>query len=126
MPVIDSTYSQAAAEGRLVAQRCPLCGTLRLPPVGVCPKCLSQNDEWVELSGRGVVWSWIRMHRQYFNDERRTPPYNVVMVELEEGLRLISALDDDTGLAVGRPVEVVSRDSALGQLPWFRFARREG
>ena len=54
----------------------------------VCPKCLSLDHEWAKLSGRGTIWSFIVVHRPqhpaFFGDV----PYNVAIVELDEGIRL--------------------------------------
>src|SRR5581483_890442 len=75
-------------QGELRAQRCGACGHLRWPPSVLCPACLAEGGEWVRLSGRGTVWSFIVVHRPqhpaFFGDV----PYNVAVVELEEGPRL--------------------------------------
>ena len=96
-------------QGELRAQRCGACGHLRWPPSVLCPACLAEGGEWVRLSGRGTVWSFIVVHRPqhpaFFGDA----PYNVAVVELEEGPRLhanvVECANED--LRVGLPVEVV-------------------
>lgn len=121
MAEIDIQYRQGAESGRFMVQKCPNCGRLRFPPVSICPNCLTPSNEWVAVSGRGTIWSWIRMHRQYFKNGFREVPYSVVMVELDEGLRLISGIvgpDDD--LHCGQAVEAVFSDEGNGVLPWFR------
>jgi uncharacterized OB-fold protein len=69
-------------------QRCTECGKYRWPPAPVCEQCLSEAYEWMPVSGRGTVLSWVVFRRQYF-PEYPTPHY-VVMVELEEGPLFIS------------------------------------
>jgi uncharacterized protein len=93
-------------EGKLLIQRCGGCGALRHPPRPMCPKCRSLHWEAVESSGRGTVYSYVMPH------EPRFPffdyPYIVVLVDLDEGVRLVSNLFDidPADVAVGMPVEV--------------------
>src|SRR5246127_2127423 len=79
-------------EHKLLIQRCGGCGELRHPPRPMCPNCRSLDWEAVESSGRGSVYSYVMPH------EPRFPffdyPYIVVLVELEEGVRLVSNLVD--------------------------------
>jgi uncharacterized OB-fold protein len=92
--------------GKLLIQRCGGCGALRHPPRPMCPKCRSLDWEAVESSGRGTVYSYVMPH------EPRFPffdyPYIVVLVDLDEGVRLVSNLFDidPADVAVGMPVEV--------------------
>lgn len=102
-------YWDATRQGRLAVQRCRDCGHLRFPPSAVCPKCLSEAHDWHALSGRGVIYSFIIVHRPqhpaFFGDA----PYNVAIVELDEGIRLHSNIVETTNeaLRIGLPVEVV-------------------
>ncbi|MFY2859640.1 Zn-ribbon domain-containing OB-fold protein [Mycobacterium sp. THU-M104] len=79
-------------EHKLLIQRCTGCGALRHPPRPMCPKCRSLEWDTVQASGRGTVYSHV-MPR-----EPRFPfleyPYIVVLVELAEGIRLVSNLCD--------------------------------
>ena len=91
-------------EHKLLIQRCTGCGALRNPPRPMCPKCRSLDWEAVESSGRGTVYSYAMPHRFPFFDY----PYIVVLVELAEGVRLVSNLCDvgPADVTVGMPVEV--------------------
>jgi uncharacterized OB-fold protein len=95
---------------RLLVQRCDGCGTLRHPPRPMCPRCHSLAWTAIESSGRGTILSAVVMrHPQYAWFE--TDPV-VVLVELEEGWRLVANLvDAETadGL-MGAAVEVVYED----------------
>jgi len=45
-------------EGRLTTTKCKDCGTMSFPPRGViCPECLSENLEWVDLPTKGTALS---------------------------------------------------------------------
>ena len=75
---------------RLSIQRCGGCGRLRYPPRIICPTCLSDQIEWVSTSGRGTVYAWVTVHhppRTYLKDE---VPYNLSLIELDDGIRMWS------------------------------------
>jgi uncharacterized OB-fold protein len=75
------------------------------------------------MSGRGVIWSWIEMHKAYFPGAM-PPPYLVVRVQLEEGPYLLTNLlaTADRRPAIGAPVRVMFE--AVGEifLPQFTYA----
>lgn len=79
-----------ARRGILALPACRACGHVWFPPSSGCPRCLSQNIEFRETSGRAKLWSWVVIHRQYFKDF--APPYLVAFVELEAGPMLMSTL----------------------------------
>lgn len=92
------------AAGKLLLQRCTSCGRWLAPPRPMCPGCQSRDHEWVPASGRGTVYSFVT----YCESEHPAfvAPYTVVLVELEEGPRLISNVvgvapeDVEIGMAV--------------------------
>ena len=96
LPVIDldnAPFWDAVRSHQLVLQRCGDCKAYRHPPVPMCHDCSSFNVEWVPSRGRGKIHSWIIVRRPshaYFTEV----PYNVVLVEMEEGVRLFSNLLD--------------------------------
>ncbi|MGW8322632.1 MAG: Zn-ribbon domain-containing OB-fold protein [Thermodesulfobacteriota bacterium] len=107
----------------LVLQRCKGCGTWSHPPRPMCPKCRSLEREWSPVSGKGTVYSWVT-YREAPHPGFKVP-YSVVLVELEEGVRLVSNLVDvgSEEIAIGMPVEVVfDRVNDETFLPKFRKA----
>jgi len=90
----------------LVIQRCKSCGTFRHPPRPMCPQCRSLEIEWVPSSGKGKVYSWVT-YRQSPHPGFKAP-YSVVLVELEEGVRMVSSLTDypPEKIHIGMPVQV--------------------
>jgi uncharacterized OB-fold protein len=123
MPTEDSLpYWEGTRQSELRAQRCNACGHLRWPPATHCPRCLSPDHEWMKLSGRGKVFSWIIVHKSqhpaFWGD-----PFNVAIVELDEGPRLHCNLVDvePARIAIGLPVEVVfEKQNDEITLPKFR------
>jgi hypothetical protein len=116
-------FFAAAKQGQLVVQRCASCGLDRFPPREVCSRCWSRDATWAPVSGRGEVYSFYLMHQVYHPGFASEVPYVVVLVQLEDGPRVLSNLVGCTReeIRVGMPVEVtfedVSEDVAL---PKFR------
>lgn len=96
-------------EGRLRVQSCRACGHLRYPIARVCPECLSEDTAWTDLSGRGTVFAFIVLHRAYHPGFGGDVPYNVALVQLEEGPRMFSNVvgTANDAVRVGDAVEVV-------------------
>lgn len=111
------------AEERLCFQRCTGCDTWRHLPRYLCANCGSPDWEWVESSGRGKIFSWsvtyMPMHPAFAADV----PYASVVVEMEEGVRMVSGTEGlpIEALALDLPVEVVFKRVANDMsLPFFR------
>ena len=93
-------------ENKLLIQRCTGCQALRQPARPMCPRFQSLDWDTVESTGRGTVYSYVM--------PRHPPmplmeyPYIVALVELEEGVRLVSNLREiaPADVEVGMPVEV--------------------
>jgi hypothetical protein len=120
----SAPYWEGTRAGELRAQRCLDCGHLRFPPAVLCPKCLGENLEWRRLSGRGRIYTYIVVHRPQHPAFFADAPYNVAIVELEEGIRLHSSIVDcaPAELRVGLPVAVVfDRINDEVTLPRFRL-----
>jgi len=106
---------------QLVFQRCKDCATWVHPPRPACPKCRSFEKEWVPSKGKGTIYSWVT-YMESPHPAFKTP-YSVVLVELDDGVRLISNMVDTKPeeISIGMPVEVVFDDIAEGlTLPKFR------
>ncbi len=120
-------FWDGAKEHRLLTQQCSACNRLRHPPRPMCPVCNALDWEAVEASGRGTVFSFVMpRHPQYPWFE---PNYIVALVELEEGVRLVTNLVDVTpaDVTIGLPVEVRFDEFAGGLvLPMFRPRRAYG
>ena len=106
---LNAEFFAYCAAGELRFQRCRACATWRHPPRVRCAQCGSDAVEWALASGRGQVYSWTITHRPIdpgFADEL---PYAVLVVEMEEGPRLVGNLRDlaPAELTLGLDVEVV-------------------
>lgn len=108
-------------EHRLLIQRCGGCGELRHPPRPMCPHCNSLDWNPIESAGRGTVFSFVMpQHPPYPWFDY---PYIVVLVDLDEGIRLVSNLCEIATdvVTIGMRVEVFFErfDDGL-VLPQFR------
>lgn len=100
---------EAAAEHRLVAQRCTACGATRIPPAPICASCRSEEHDWLELPGTGEVYSFTTIHRPIAADQEL--PFVIAVISLDDsgGLRLMSnivGVSPDV-IDIGMKVEVV-------------------
>jgi uncharacterized OB-fold protein len=86
----NRTFWKAAAENRLVAQRCRGCGRLHHPPRPMCPVCHGLEHDEAELSGRGRVYSYAVLHHP--RSSKFTYPLVVALIDLDEGVRIMSNL----------------------------------
>ena len=77
-------------EHKLRIQKCSQCGQFRFPPRIICPYCMSLESEWVEVEGGATVYAFTVVHRAYTPAYESELPYVVAIVELEEGVRLVT------------------------------------
>jgi hypothetical protein len=111
-------------EHHITAQRCSGCGRFRFPPQALCPACLAGESEWVQLSGKGKVYSHVTYNRAWHPYYRDKVPYNVSLIETDEGVRMVSNVVGcrPEEVTIGMPVEVVYEDMGDYVLPKFRPA----
>lgn len=129
-PVVNrdnAGFWEGVARGELLHQRCDDCGTPRFPWLPGCNACGSPKWTPVASAGHGTVYSYVVMHHPPF--PAFDPPYAVALIELDEGVRIVSnltgvALD---GIRIGMPVELefLRVDDEL-VLPVFRAAAEGG
>jgi uncharacterized OB-fold protein len=110
-------FWEAATRGVLALPHCKPCGRTWYPPTSRCPNCLSPDVEYRPVSGRGTLWSWVVMHREYFKDF--PPPYVVAFVQLEEGPMVMSTVTTPgpealrCGMAVSAVFEKLSEEVSV-------------
>jgi uncharacterized OB-fold protein len=93
-------------EHKLLIQRCTDCKTLRVPPRPMCGNCQSLEWDTVESTGRGTVYSYVMP--KYPPLPFLEYPYVVALIELVEGVRIVSNLCgiDPEAIKNGMSVEV--------------------
>lgn len=106
---INRPFYDGLAAGRLMFQKCPHCAHAWLPPREACPNCLEIGPDWVEAKGTGKVVTWVVYRQAYAEHLKAELPYNVTIVELDEGVRLLSNIighPDGAGLEPGMKVRL--------------------
>ncbi|MEV6757726.1 OB-fold domain-containing protein [Streptomyces sp. NPDC051214] len=123
-PVINRDnegFWEGVARHQLLIQRCGGCKALRFPWLPGCNACGSLTWDTVEASGEGTVYSYVVMHHPPF--PAFDPPYAVGLIDLAEGVRMVSnvvGVPSDK-VRIGQPVrlEFQQVDAEL-ELPVFR------
>ena len=78
----ESAYLRGLAEGRLLGQRCGVCGQVYIPPRGTCPADGVPTHDEVELPESGTVTTFCIVNVGY-PGQRVTPPYVAAAVLLD-------------------------------------------
>jgi len=109
-----AAYQALLADGVLAFQGCGACSGAVFPPRGRCPHCGADALSWRASTGRGTVYSATVL------TPRDKPAYAVVLVDLDDGYRMMSRVDD---ASVAIDDRVVVRFEAAGDqtLPLFEL-----
>ena len=100
VPVPDADtqpFWDGCAEGELRIQRCAACDAWIWQPRPVCWKCQTPGPVWTPVVGDGVVASWTVMRPPTLRAFADLVPYVILLVELDEGVRMVGYLVDTTG-----------------------------
>lgn len=100
---LSQPFWEAATHSRLVLQRCRDCAHYQFYARPFCLACQSEEVEWVEAAGTGIIYSLTTVRMGVLDE--LPPPYQVALVELDEGPRFLSTIVDNDG-AIGDRVQV--------------------
>jgi uncharacterized OB-fold protein len=107
----------------LVLPYCNVCEDFFFYPRDRCPICMATDLEYREASGRGTLATYTVIHRAPTKNYQEMAPYVNALVDLEEGVRLMTNLDvaDESDVEIGMPLEVtfVETESEY-KLPYFQ------
>jgi uncharacterized OB-fold protein len=119
---LTQPFWDAARRRELQVQRCRACGTHVFYPRHLCTTCGSSDLEWVQVSGRGTVFTYTVAHRPTHPGFADLVPYAIAVVELEEGPKLTTNIVgiDPNDVVVGLPVQVTFEDVDDVTLVYFR------
>ncbi len=118
-------YWRGLKEGRLLLQHCLDCGHIQFYQQAICRQCAGECLEHRAASGLGTIHSYSVVHRAPGPAFRSETPYAVLLVELEEGPRMISRLvgADVADVEFDMPVQLVCEQISDDIfLPCFRPA----
>ena len=101
-------FWQACKENRLLIMGCGQCKKPFFYPRRCCPACWSEDVKWLESSGSGTLWTLTEVATSLWGDAwNDTVPYTVGLVELDEGVRIVSRLVGGSDWKIGDRVRVV-------------------
>ena len=121
-PGPDAIYREFLDKQAFRIQRCTDCGEDVFYPRALCPGCGSPRLDWVAGSGRATVYS-TSVVRQRPEDGL---DYNIAIVELEEGPRLMSRVEGIAAQDVRIGMSVRAKVGAIDGEPVVLFEPAEG
>ncbi len=110
-------YWEGVARSELLLKWCQACQRAFHPKRIVCTGCGSSDLQWKATSGRGKVYSFSEVHHVTDSAFIKAAPYTLGLVQLEEGVSLLSRLIAEPGpIAIDQPARVVFRVLENGRL----------
>jgi uncharacterized OB-fold protein len=136
VPVADQDtqpFWDGCRRGELLIQHCGACGKWLWQPRPICSSCQTPEPTWTRVSGDGVVASWTVMRPPTLPAFAALVPFVVLLVTLDEGVRLLGYLVDEAGqvcqtdgsaegVAIGGRVRLRFHDQAGTILPCWTLA----
>lgn len=104
-------HHQAIESGKFLIQKCNDCFTNQFFPRSFCITCTGTSLGWEEACGRGIVYSTTTIRRKI----DAGGDYNVCLVDLEEGVRLM-----------GNVIDIEPNDVYIGQIVHLKIETING
>ena len=120
---IVKEFYEGTKKHKLLVQHCNDCGRNIFYPKTFCPYCWSENIGWIDSKGKGKLYSYTVCMSNVSEVFELDLPYVVGVVDLEEGVRLLTNIVDcrPEDIKCDIDVEVVFRDvNEEFTLPMFR------
>jgi uncharacterized OB-fold protein len=76
-------------KGKVMMTKCQQCGKVFFPPKADCPRCVSSNVEWLEITSTGTLLTFTVVNYGPSGFENDTP-YTLGIAEFEEGVRVLA------------------------------------
>jgi uncharacterized protein len=81
-------------DGKFLLRHCNACGRDHYYPRPFCPSCWSDDISWKEASGRGTLYTYSVVHVNDLPPFNERVPYVAAIVELEEGPKVMTNIED--------------------------------
>ena len=120
MDRLATHFWDGCAAGELRYQRCSACAALQSYPRAYCRHCGADGLEWRISQGKGTVYALTRVERAPSDEFRALVPYVIVLVDVDEGYRMMA--HGAPGLALGARVQVRFFEHGGRYLPRFERA----
>ena len=122
LPVIENFY-RFCSQHKFMAVRCTNCKALVWPPRNICPKCMADKFDWVQLQGKGKLLTYTIIHFPPTQFEALAP-YAVGIVKLAEGPQVPGMIRNTKleELKIGMDLQAGFESGVLKQWPrWTRY-----
>jgi uncharacterized protein len=95
-------------DGVLRYQRCQACSKVQFTPRASCERCHGDNLVWHDATSLGTVLTFTRVHRAALPEFRDKVPYDIAILEMDEGFRLMVNASQalSSQMAIGLRVKV--------------------
>lgn len=122
---VSKPFWKGCNEETLLFQRCSDCKKLIYYPRHHCPKCGSDQLGWEQSSGQGTIWSFTTVEVSFYGPQWESQiPYTVTLVDLDEGVRMLSRLvgEKRAEVSIGKRVTVKFATFEGQKLPYFELS----
>jgi uncharacterized OB-fold protein len=114
-------FFEGTLRGEIMLQRCRACGFWMWPVRVRCIDCFSDDLAWDAASGMGTLYSFTIVHQVVHAGFANDVPYNVAMVDLREGVRIVASVTAAAAdLRIGMPL-VAAFDNITDAVALPRF-----
>lgn len=113
-------FKETRDNKRIMGIKCPDCGTVYIPPRGVCGKCFVEMHEWVEVGPGGTIGSFTILRYAFIDPEtgqQKPVPYGYGFIKLDGADTLFQHfidLEDESKVKIGARVEAVFAEDRKG------------
>lgn len=106
-----SAFADFLKDGHLKTTRCRSCGATSFPPRADCADCMSGEFDWVDISGKGTLHTFTKIHAAPTGFEDLAP-YTVGVADLAEGGRVLAWFGPtirEEDIRIGMELQLVPR-----------------
>ena len=122
----SAPFWEGCNRGELLLQKCGDCSHVFYYARLFCPKCGSRKLEWQPSAGRGTLYSFTHVGVSFYGPKWESQiPYTLVLVDLDEGARMLSRLTGErrAEARIGDRLVMKLVEVEQQKLPYFRIAR---
>jgi uncharacterized OB-fold protein len=122
LPLVENFYKYCA-DGKLMGVKCKRCGRVTCPPRSICPKCFTDEFDWMELKGRGKLLTYTVIHFPP-SQFQALAPYAVGIIRLDQGPQLSGMIRNVKleDLQIGMELQVDFEKALPKEWPrWSRY-----
>lgn len=116
-------YFDGLKASSLLLPHCKSCGKIHFYPRHACPHCWGEDYDWKPASGSATVLTHTRVLANPPSHFESLLPFEIAIVQLEEGVTMLTNIIDGSPIQVGDPLRLcfIERDGSM--LPVFKSTK---